>query len=916
VKKLILLIVLPALIQFNTFAQSTGKIAGKIIDSKTSELLIGATVGIEGTTKATAANINGEYVLPNVAPGTYTLIVKYIGYETKAVSEVTVKANAVTTLNISIAEAAKTAIKEVVVRATFRQASIASLYAAQKNSASISDGVSSEMIKMSPDKNTGEVLKRVSGATIQDGKFVVIRGLSDRYNAAMLDGSSLPSTEPNRKAFSFDIVPSNLIEAIVINKTATPNLPGDFAGGVVQITTKDIPTENFLTASAGLGYNTNTTFNNFQSGYRNVSDYFAFDNGSRKLPSNFPSTTKLNNGITSAQSIAALRSLNPNFNVYNTSAAPNQNYQLSLGRVSDVGTNGNKFGTTIALTYRNALQTNPVNTIDYYEYTYNDAKYKFSTSIGALANFAYTYGKNKITFKNIYNRTFDDTYLYRTGRNGSTGNPDNHFYAFDLIEKSLLKSTVQGDHGFADNSKFTWTAAYSNITNNQPDQRKTNYALIGNEYVADVNSLGKQNARFFSDLKENIYNAQVDYTKPVNMFNQKSTFKTGLSSQYRDRNFVPRFIGPVMNGQIDNSEDIRRLPLNKIFSRSIINAGYYDLKEITFPTDPYTANTLINSAYAMLDNKFGENLRIVWGLRVEKFDLHLNDKDPASAETVLDNLDFLPSANLTYSVTPKANIRLSYSRTIARPELREIAPTSYYDFELLATTTGNPNLKRAQINNADLRYEFYPSAGQIISFSVFYKNFKGAIEPSYNDGLSTPDFIYNNIQNANNYGFEFELRHTLDFIATPLKNTTFYTNVAVIKSKVSDNRPGVVFEGSRPMVGQAPYVVNASLTQTAYNNKLSFNLLYNRVGERIFRARGATYPSVYENARDVMDFQIGYKILKNNKGEFKLNASDLFNQSNRLFYKENTDNYKLTSGSSISNYKAGSTFTLSYTQSF
>jgi outer membrane receptor protein involved in Fe transport len=915
VKKLLLLLILPALVQLNAVAQTGGKIAGKIIDAKTSELLIGATVGIEGTTKAIAADINGQYVLSNVTPGTYTLIVKYIGYETKAISDVVVKADAVTTLDIAVAEASKSALKEVVIRSTYRQASIASLYAAQKNSVTISDGISSELIKMSPDKNTGEVLKRVSGATIQDGKFVVIRGLNDRYNAAMLDGSSLPSTEPNRKAFSFDIVPSNLIDGIVINKTASPNLPGDFAGGVVQITTKDIPTENFLTASVGLGYNTNTTFNNFQSGYRNVSDYFAFDNGSRKLPSKFPSTTRINAGLTTEQSIAPLRSLNSNFNVYNSTAAPNQNYQISLGRVSDIGSNGNKFGTTVALTYRNSLQTNPVNVIDYYEYEYNDAKYKFSTSIGALANFAYTYGKNKITFKNIYNRTFDDTYLYRTGYNNTTQNPDNHFTAFDLIQKSLLKSTIQGDHGFDDNSKLTWTAAYSNIMNNQPDQRKTNYALIGGEYVADLNSLGKQNARFFSDLNENIYNAQVDYSRPVTMFKQKSTFRTGLLSQYRERSFLPRFIGPVLNGKNDNSEAIRRLPLNKIFSKSVIGAGYYDLKEITFPTDPYDANTLTNAAYAMLDNKFGEKFRLVWGLRVEKFDLHLNDKDAASPETVLDNIDFLPSANLTYSATDKTNLRFSYSRTIARPELREIAPTSYYDFELLATTTGNTNLKRSQIQNADLRYEYYPSPGQIISFSVFYKNFKNAIEPSYNDGLSTPDFIFNNIQSANNFGIEFELRHTLDIISPSLKNTTFYTNVAVIKSKVSDNRTTVIFDGARPMVGQAPYVVNASLTQSALNNKLSLNLLYNRVGERIFRARGATFPSVYENARDVMDFQIGYKILKN-KGEFKLNASDLFNQSNKLYYKEDADLYKISNGSTISSYKAGSTFTLSYTQSF
>ncbi|HEY0244531.1 MAG TPA: carboxypeptidase-like regulatory domain-containing protein, partial [Mucilaginibacter sp.] len=634
----LLLLLLLSFIQLKAIAQNPGKIAGKIVDEKSNELLIGATISIQGTTKATAANVDGRYVLAGLNPGKYVIIVKYIGYQTKLISEVEVKAGTVTDLDILLSDAGKTSLKEVVVTSSFRQASAASLYAVQKNNAAISDGISSDMIKRSPDKNTSDVLKRVSGATVQDNKFVIVRGLSDRYNTAALDGTSLPSTEPNRKAFSFDIVPANLVETIVINKTATPNLPGDFAGGAVQITTKDIPDENFFTVSAGLGYNTNTTFKNFQSGYRNFSDYFGFDNGSRKLPSNFPSTSQITSSLlTSKQSIAALASLNPNFNVYNFTAAPNQNYQLSLGHVKDMGKNGNRFGAIFSLTYRNTLQTIPDLAINYYEFKFNDTKYKFSTNVGALANFAYTYGKNKITFKNIYNRAFDDQYLFRSGYNNQTGNADNHFTAFDLIEKSLYKATLQGEHGLDDNnSKLTWTGSYSNITNNQPDQRKTNYALINGVYVADNTSVGKQNARFFSFLNENIFTGQVDYSLPVSVFKQKATFKTGITSQYRDRSFTPRFIGPQLKTNVPDADAIRQLPLNQIFSRSIINAGYYDLNEVTTNKDLYTANTLTNAAYAMLDNKFGEKLRLVWGLRVEKFDLHLNDNDPTTAETKLD----------------------------------------------------------------------------------------------------------------------------------------------------------------------------------------------------------------------------------------------------------------------------------------
>lgn len=913
------IILISLLFASNIFAQSTGKITGKVTDNKSGETLIGATVTVQGTTTGSATDVDGQFLLNNLQPQKYVVVVRYLGYQSKSISDVEVKPGSVTTLNVILEAATSQALKEVTVRSTFRQESVNSLYAQQKNNAAITDGITSETIKRSPDRNTSEVLRRVSGATIQDNKFVVVRGLSDRYNTATLDGSSLPSTEPNRKAFSFDIVPSNLISNLIINKTATPNLSGDFAGGAIQMVTIDIPDENFVTINAGYGYNAQTTFKDFKSGYRNISDYFGFDNGSRKLPSNYPSTARITSGsLTSAQNISALRALNPNFNIYNNKAFLNQNYQVSLGSVRDVGKKGNRIGAIFALTYRNTLQTIPDLVIDYHVYDFKDTKYRFSTNIGALANFAYSFGKNKITFKNIYNRSFDDQFLSRSGYNDNTQYADNRFTAFDLIEKGLFKTTLQGDHVLGgNNSKLTWTASYSNVTNTQPDQRKTNYSLISGVYQADNGSVGKQNARFFSDLNENIFSGQVDYSLPIDFLKQKATFKAGLSSQYRDRTFDPRFIGAFINSNSADALATKLLPLSKIFSRSVINQGYYGLGEITSLDDPYTANSLTNAGYVMLDNKFGEKARLVWGLRVEKFDLHLNTQNPATPEVTLDNLDFLPSANFTYSVTPKANFRLSYSRTVARPELRELAPFGYYDFELLANITGNSGLQRTQIQNADIRYEFYPSAGQIISISGFYKNFKNAIEAGYYDVNSTPDFQYFNVQKANNFGVEFELRKTLDFINPNFKNTTFYTNVALIRSKVTDTRTFVVADasGSRPMAGQAPYVINAGLLQSMYDNKLSLNLLYNRVGPRLFRARGQVFPAIYENARDVVDFQIGYRVQKN-KGEIKLNASDLFNQNSLFYYKESTSQYNIATGSTISRYKTGSTFTLSYAYTF
>lgn len=922
----ILIIVLSTLASQAIFAQSTGKIAGKITDRKNGESLIGATIMIDGSAKGSATNIDGAYVLNGLAAGKYSVSIKYIGYTTKQISDVEVQANTVTTLNIVLDESASRTLNTVVIKGTYKQESVNSLYAQQKNSASITDGITSEIIKRSPDKNTSEVLRRVSGATVQDNKFVVIRGLSDRYNTASLDGTALPSTEPNRKAFSFDIVPSNLVDNLIISKTATPNLPGDFAGGAIQILTKDIPDQNFMTFSAGYGYNTNTTFKNFQSGYRNISDFFGFDNGSHKLPSGFPSSNLINSGssaFTQQAQTAALLKLNPNFNIYNSTAFLNQNYQFTLGRVKDIGKNGNRFGALVALTYRNSYQTTPDVALQYTYYNFNDNKYKFSTNVGALVNLAYTYGRNKITFKNIYNRIFDDQFLLRTGTTQQTGNANNRFTAFDLVEKGLFKSTLQGDHGFDNNSKLTWIASFSNVVNTQPDQRKTNYALIDGVYRADVDAAGKQNARFFSDLNENIYAGQVDYSLPVKLFDQSGVFKTGLASQYRDRTFDPRFIIESLNtnpGTAFDPDVVKRLPLSQIFSRGVVSQNVYGLKDLSTLSDPYDATTLTNAAYGMLDNKFGKKLRLVWGLRVEKFDLKLNDKDVRTPEVRLNDLDFLPSANLTYSVTPKANLRFSYSRTIGRPELRELAPFGYYDFELLATVSGDQSIVTSHIQNLDLRYEFYPSAGQIMSVSAFYKYFNKPIETGIYDVNSTPDYRFFNAAKATNYGVEFEIRRTLDFITRSLKNTTFYTNVALIKSEATDSRfSASENSNTRPMVGQAPYVINAGLLQTAYNNKLSINTLYNRVGERIFKARGNQYPAVYEKSRDVVDIQLGYRVFKS-KGEFKLTANDILNQPTYFYYKNSTTQYVINSGPSrgsiINRYRSGVNYTLAYTHNF
>lgn len=876
-------------------AQNTGRITGKVTDKKTGETLIGLTVKLEGTSKGVSTDVDGRYVIGGLASGRYTLLFSYVGYQTKRVSDVVIAAGKAVTLNVIMDEASSQQLQQVVINVSAKQESIGALYAQQKNSAVVSDGIAADVITKTPDKNTSEVLKRVSGTTIQDNKFVIIRGLSDRYNSASIDNGTLPSTEPNRKAFSFDIVPSNLVDNIVIRKAATPDMPADFAGGSVQILTKDIPDASFISFSLGYGYNTQSTFKDFKGSQLSLSSYSGFDN-SYNLPSGFPSSSQVSNNISPERSKAALNSIDRNWNVYTNTALPSQNYQLSLAKVKDLK-NGARFGAVFSGTYRNSQNQNDVYR-DFNVYRdYSDDVYKFSTAVAGLANFAYVKGNTKITFKNLYNHNMDNQFLYRTGFNSSNSN-DLRFYAFDLFQKSLLKSTLDGDHKIgAGQSKFHWTAAFSHITNNQPDQRKVSY-LRNIQYrndpevkfLASIMNVGKENTRMFADLSENIYSGELYYSFPFLIKKQSAVFKAGLSSQYRNRDFNARFLGQILNTY---DEDILSRPINTLFANSLVNQGFYSLNEISNGSDRYNAHSLTNAGYMMLDNRIGKELRLVWGVRAEQYNITIKDEDPGSKDVDETQLDILPSANLTYSLNDKTNLRASFFRSLARPEFREMAQMTYYDYEQLGIIYGNSSLKRTSISNIDLKYEYFPANGQILSAGLFYKKFKDAIEPAYYDRNSSPDFTFTNAPEANVYGAELEARSNLDFLGEGLllKNTSLYANVSFMKSKVHTiNVEGAASD--RPLAGQSPYSINASIGHSIAD-RYAFNLLYNRIGRRINRVRGLVFPDIWEDPRDILDFQASVKVAKS-RGEIKLNVNDILNQ--RMVYYYDSDMNKKFSG--------------------
>lgn len=914
------------------FAQ-TGKIAGRLTSSKRGDNISGATVIIQGTDRKTTSDVEGKFVFSNVPVGNYILEFSSMGFQKKAVSEVDVKGNEVATLEVLMDEQAKN-LDNIVIKATPRRMeTVNALLVRQKNLPNISDGISAESIKRSPDKNTSEVLKRVSGATIQENKYVIVRGLSDRYNVAILNNAILPSTEADRKVFSFDIIPSNLIDNIQIFKTASPDLPGDFAGGIVQVNTQDVPNKRSINISAGLGYNTISTGKDFRIGYQGNLDYLGFEAGERRLPTGLPNLRSI---VNTNELISQSQRLNNLFgDRFTGKALPTQAYQVSWAEKFDLK-NGASIGTIIAATYRNEQRIAYSDRIEYADqgqdapllYDYKDTIYKFSTNIGAMANIAYKKGNTKIAFKNIFNRMMDVTNSFREGYNY-----DNVQYvrasSNETNIKTLLSSQIEGEHLIGEKkSKLDWNVNFAYTGGEQPDYRIQPYAKNLNDLnnkAVPFQVVLRDSYRFFSELNDFAYGALANYSIPFKWKNgEKNTFKAGGSFLYKTRDYSARAFRYKAAQQSQFNPAILSYAPEYVFDPSYMSPSGLALDEITNNSDAYTGESQTMAGYAMMDNRLSSKLRLVWGLRVENFSYTVNTGDFSSANIEISKnyLDLLPSFNLTYNLTDKSNLRLSGSRTVSRPDFREVANFQFYDFSRNAIVKGNANLERSQNTLGDIRFETYPSSGELFSVSLFVKHFNKPIETVIPSGAAATNLIitYANPKSALNYGIELEFRKRLSQVTTSwLNNLTVFGNLAYIRSSVNFEGADIsIYDEDRPMQGQSPYIINGGIQYAADKSGFTFTGLVNRIGHRISLVGFQGYPDIYENGRTVVDLQVAKKIIKG-KGELKFSAGDILNQR-AIFYQNTGDiskkSYSTNDDRIWNTFRYGSNYTLSFSFHF
>lgn len=904
------------------YSSAQTKISGKVFNEK-NEPVFNASVLLKGINGGKATDADGRFEF-SVEPGKkYTLIVSFVGYKSKEIADVTAEANKVYELEIILEPSAKSNLSEVVIKGSARKESINSMIQFQRNSNAVAQVVSAEAIRKAPDRNTGEILKRISGISLQEGKYIVVRGLADRYNQTMVNGALMNSTEPDRKTFAYDIFPAASIENIVINKTAVPELPGEFSGGLVQLTTKDIPSQNFLSITLGTGVNLQTTFKPFYTYKGGKFDWLGIDDGTRSLPANFPVVRSLYNKLDDQQKYSFSRSFSNNWATTRTTGAPNASLQFNGGWSSKATTK--KLGLVYAITYNQTnrtviqertFQDEQGQVIQHF----NDSKYNRDISAGALLNLAFQLNSsNKLSFKNTFNSNSNNYTLLRNGENPDAGNS---IRSQELAFRSNLYYTGQlsGEHVMDKKGiRLNWNANITTLYQSIPDLRRVAYVKPINapesDYMVTVqNGLPSLSSglRFFSDLMDYVYGGTINAAKTFNWLQRKQTLKVGYLYQHKDRTFSSRPLGVTQFGA---NQSLLKLPIEQIFAPENFGDGKFKMDEINNRNFDYLATGKLHAAFIQLDNQFSEKLRIVWGVRLENFNQQLQGADNSNNAVTINTYtnDFLPSFNLTYKASGKTNVRIAASQTLIRPEFRELAPFEFFDFELVAGIKGNPSLKRTRITNLDVRYELYPQSGELLTAGIFYKNFQNPIEPFLNQtGPITFNIGFGNAPEAHAFGVELDFRKKLDVIG--LKNFTAFGNLAYIYNKVVFGPNSILEE--RPMQGQSPYVLNGGIEYALNKSNTTITALFNQVGRRIYFVGLNEFPSVWEAPRALFDMQVNHKFM-NGKAELRLSATDILN-ARAVFYQDVNTSGKFESGKDFQfrRFNAGTNINIAFTYRF
>lgn len=984
-----------------TFSQSVGTLKGIILDSESGDKLISATVFIKNTKLGAHSKHDGSFIIKNIPVGSYDVEISYIGYKKYELKQIQIKANQTESIEIKM-QSNSVSSGEVYVTAKATKESNETLLKDRKKANAFTEAIGSQDMSKLGNSDAADAMKKVTGASIVGGKHLYIRGLGDRYAKTELNGASLPSADPDKRSVHLDMFSAGVIENITLVKTATPDRPGDFTGGAVDIITKSYPDKFFTNLSISSGYNSQVTGSNVLLSSKGDLDWLATDDGSRSIPNAVQNAIKSEKGIpngktlfladrdlVNAQNLINLtKAFNANIAPVSYNTPINQSINLSFGNKYTI--NKSPFGFLANINYSQNYENYSNGKYARYNllgikneslfpsYIAKDMKGSQNVNLGGFTNLSYTFlNDNEISLNLMFNKASENFGMSQTGFFNSSGIPNRGFqtYASKFTEKSLFTYQFKGKHNFTSliNSKLDWNISLSGNDISTPDLKFFAYDFNPNN-ASDISNLApnevnpsytinksayNEPTRMFRKMTENVYNLSLNYEIPLKEYvGNDFIIKVGALSINTERDFKEsRFVYNSSSNQIQKN-DINGNPytfdpntLLNSMTGTIIKGNFIEMPMFISYFAPelysYTASMNIFAYYGMIDFKMFKKLRIITGIRVESSDLKALPYDkskidgykeeykeinniPESQEVNItfndfgiDETDILPSLNLVYELNEKSNIRSAYSKTLARPNLREIAPYSSFDFVGGFIYLGNPFLKRSLIDNFDLRYEWFPNIGEIFSASIFYKNIDNPIElnqPTVNDQVR-----YQNSKRGTILGAEFEIKKNIKNTLKPLfkeipdwtEYFTYSINLALTHSEVEipDGREKTNLMLTNPnakltreFLGQSPYVVNFDIMYSNYDLGTDLSLNFNVFGKRLTTVMFGITPDIYENPRPDLNFVFSQKIYDN--WNIKFAATNLLN-SYTLFAQD----YK-GSQYETQKYLSGRQFNLSLSYKF
>lgn len=924
----------------------TGKIRGKIIDNTTGEPLPFANVVItqNGQQKGgSTTDFDGKFMISG-SPGVYTVVATYVSFATQNITGVEIKANEVTPLEIILQSQAIQG-KTFVVTAKEIKNNEAAIQTMKRKSVNLVDGVSAKTFKRTGDNNAAAALKRVTGVSIQGGKDVYVRGLGDRYTKTILNGITIPGLDPDRNSVQVDIFPTNVIDNIIVYKTFSPDLPGDFTGGMVNIVTKDFPEQRVLGFSASLSYNPNMNLkSNFLSYQGASADNWAFGAADRALPNisdkfipvAIPGNTQLERVTKSfSKEMAALEE----------NSFLNQNFSFSIG--NQIEKEKNTYGYTFAAGYRKNYKFYEEVIFGDYEKNRDRSHYGLDLtdadtgSIGTeevlwngllSGSIKRKNSKYSLTLFHTQNGIKTASRLKQTsGDLSSTAGAVLDKTILYYNQRSISNVLLSTKHVLPDNKLEITTAVSPSLAlNKEPDLRQTFFSIEDDTtYTLNIGDGALVN-RIFRNLKEYNINGKVDVKKDFNQWNDlKAYVKIGADYTYKNRDFdVTEYnFRDAITGNYEGNP-------NELFTEDNLfdaatGLGIYAVGQ-TDSSSIYQADMSIIAGYIMNELPIDSSLKVIYGARLEKSQMQYTGQKQAASlpedylrdETVLDELDILPSISIVYAVSKDINIRANYARTLARPSFKEKSLAEIYDAVTQNVFIGNIDLEETNIDNMDLRIEKFMGSKDLVSISGFYKNFVNPIEIVAYSEDAPNNITPRNVPQATVYGAEFEIKKNLAFITEKLKSLSLGGNVTYAVSEVEMNdteynsrveeaRDGETIEKTREFQGQAPYLINTFISYSNYENGIDVNLSYNVQGPSLAIVGIARVPDVYDAPFHNLSFKASKQIGEKKRHKVSFSIQNILNSVKERYYTS----YEVGEYT-FSRFEEGTRFGLGYSFTF